>query len=204
MPGAGGAITLAGVRHPFRRKNLSPRLLPCYAAGLLCLVLARPEPVGLAVGSALVLAGAALRVWGVGHLVKNDRLTLSGPYARLRHPLYAGTLLLGSGFGLMAGPWGLVLLVGVFLPVFFAYYLPYKDRIESARLERRYGGVYASYRAAVPALLPALERRGPAGCATGVRERWSGERFRANGELGTLAGVGLALLLLGLRLSLAP
>ena len=144
------------MRHPFRRKNLNARLLPFYAAVVLGFVLARPTPLGFAVGGTLVLSGAALRGWGGGHLVKNDRLTVSGPYAHLRHPLYAGTLLLGSGFAVMAGPWGVLLLLGFFLPVFFFYYLPYKDRIESARLERRHGLAFASYRAAVPALLPSL------------------------------------------------
>jgi protein-S-isoprenylcysteine O-methyltransferase Ste14 len=191
------------VRHPFRRKNLNVRLLPFYAAVVLGFVLARPTPLGLAVGGALVLSGVALRGWGGGHLVKNDRLTVSGPYAHLRHPLYAGTLLLGSGFAVMAGPWGVLLLFAFFLPVFFLYYLPYKDRIESARLERRYGLAFASYRAAVPALLPSMTPWSPPSDLSGTASRrWSQRRFRANGELANLAGVGLALGLLALRMAL--
>ena len=35
---------------------------------------------------AIVVLGAALRSWGAGHLLKNDGLTITGPYAHLRHP----------------------------------------------------------------------------------------------------------------------
>ena len=110
---------LRRVRHPFRRKNLTTRLLPFYAAVVVGFVLARPTPISFAVGGALVLLGAALRGWGGGHLVKNDRLVVTGPYAHLQHPLYAGTLLLGTGFGIVAGTWGIALVAGFFLPLFF-------------------------------------------------------------------------------------
>lgn len=188
------------MRHPFRRKNLRARLLPFYAAAVVGFALARPTRLGFAVGGALVLLGVLLRGWSGGHLVKNDRLTVSGPYAHLRHPLYAGTLLLGSGFAVIAGPWGLLLLFGFFLPVFFCYYLPYKDRIEGARLERRHGVAYAGYRAAVPALLPSLARWTPPPVLSETAGRcWSHRCFRANGELANLVGVGLALGLFALR-----
>jgi hypothetical protein len=93
---------------------------------------------------------------------------------------------------------------GCFLPVFFFYYFPYKERIESARLERRYGSAYAEYRRAVPALLPSLVRFTPAQDAAPVRERWSFERLRANNEDGTMLGIAVTLLLLGLRPLLLP
>jgi protein-S-isoprenylcysteine O-methyltransferase Ste14 len=188
------------VRHPFRRKNLSPRLLPLYLAAAVTFAFAKPTPVGFAVGAALVAAGLSLRIWGAGHLVKNDRLTVSGPYAHLRHPLYAGTLLLGVGFAIIAGGVPLLLLLFTIAPLFFCYYLPYKERIESARLTRRYGGAYATYRAEVPLLLPALTPWvPPAELAREHRRRWSRECFRDNSEPGTVVGVGLALCLLALR-----
>jgi len=186
------------VRHPFRRKNLSLRLLPAYALAIAAFALARPTPLSFALGSLLVALGAALRCWGAGHLVKNDLLSVAGPYAHLRHPLYAGTLCLALGFGVIAGGWALALVLGGFLPVFFLYYFPYKERIESARLELRHGPDYVEYRDAVPALLPSLARFTPtAGSATG--ERWSFERLCENDEHGTLLGIGLALVLLALR-----
>lgn len=188
------------MRHPFRRKHLGPRLLPFYACGALAFWLARPSALTLAAGGALIAAGSLLRAWGAGHLRKNDDFVVSGPYAHLRHPLYAGTLLIGTGFGVAAGTWGLVLVVGFLLPVFFVYYLPYKDRIESARLERRYGAAYAGYRDAVPRLLPsAAAWTPPPGAQVRTDRRWTRERFRENHELGTQLFAAAALALLALR-----
>jgi protein-S-isoprenylcysteine O-methyltransferase Ste14 len=187
------------VRHPFRRKNFSLRLIPVYALAIAAFLLARPTPTSFLLGLPLVAVGAALRVWGAGYLVKNDELSVAGPYAHLRHPLYAGTLCLALGFGVIAGGWAPAVMFGCFLPVFFLYYFPYKERIESARLERRYGSAYTEYRRAVPALLPSLVPFTPAQDAARVHERWSFERLRENNEDGTMLGIGVTLLLLGLR-----
>jgi protein-S-isoprenylcysteine O-methyltransferase Ste14 len=192
------------VRHPFRRKNLSPRLLPFYALAIAAFLLARPTATSFLLGSLLVAAGAALRFWGAGYLVKNERLSVGGPYAHLRHPLYAGTLCLAVGFGVIAGGWALVLVLGCFLPLFFLYYFPYKERVESARLERRHGSAYAEYHRAVPALLPSRVGFRPAQAFPPARERWSLARLRENDEHGTMLGIGVALLLLALRPLLSP
>jgi protein-S-isoprenylcysteine O-methyltransferase Ste14 len=192
------------VKHPFRRKNLNPRLFPIYGVAAAAFAFAQPTAIGLAVGGALVCAGMALRVWGAGHLVKNACLTVSGPYAHLRHPLYAGTLLLGVGFAVIAGGIALVLVLACFAPLFFLYYLPYKDRIESARLERRYGAAFAAYRAEVRPLIPTLTPwRSHGALALERYRRWSPARFRENSEPGMLVGVGLAFFLLALRPVLA-
>ncbi len=192
------------MRHPFRRKNLSPRLLPLYALAIAGFVLASPSRASFLLGSLLVAAGATLRFWGAGYLVKNELLSVEGPYAYLRHPLYAGTLCLALGFGVIASGWALALVLGCFLPLFFLYYLPYKERLESARLERRHGNAYAEYRRAVPALVPSLIRFTPAQGSAASRARWSARRLRENDETGTMLGIGVALLLLALRPLLSP
>ena len=84
------------MRNPIRLKNLQLRFLPYYVAGVLVLLTLRPTGPLFALGVAFVLAGALLRGWGAGHLVKNDSLAITGPYAHLRHPLYAGSLLVGA------------------------------------------------------------------------------------------------------------
>lgn len=184
------------MRHPFRRKNWNVRLLPVIGVVAALLWVADPSPPGWVIGGLLLAAGLGLRAWGAGHLVKTRSLTCTGPYAHVRHPLYAGTLLAALGFCVMAGVWGLAIAAGVLVPGFGFYYFPYKERIESARLERRYGESYAVYRASVPALLPSRRRWTPPGPPAPAGEAWSLRRYLDNDELGTLAGclVGVALL----------
>ncbi len=150
--------------------------------------LSEPEPVSATAGAVLVLAGELVRVWAAGHLHKTKELITSGPYRFTRNPLYLGRLLIFTGVALMARlPWAhanlVVLLLGWL--VFFGYYMPRKERIEPARLERVHGEAYRRYYAAVPALFP--HRRpwpDPGG-------RWRADRFRRNRELLTAVALGL-------------
>jgi protein-S-isoprenylcysteine O-methyltransferase Ste14 len=193
------------LKHPFRTKNLSPRLLPVYLAAAAVFFFAKPTALGFAFGGLLAAMGLGLRVWGAGHLVKNDRLTVSGPYAYLRHPLYAGTLLLAVGFAGIAGGGGALVVALVVAPAFFLYYLPYKDRVESARLERYYGSAFTAYREQVPKLWPARGAyRPPPELAQERGRRWSMACFRDNSEAGTVLGVALAAALFALRPVLGP
>lgn len=190
------------MRNPFRAKNLRPRFLPFYAVGLALLFWARPGRAEYGLGLVAVLLGAALRSWGAGHLVKTARLTLTGPYTHMRHPLYAGTLLCGSGVALMlGGGWGLASLA-VFLVWFFFVYFPRKERVESDRLEALYGEAFAHYRAEVPALVPRLVAWSPPPetAALGDRSRrWSFARYSENNELGTLLALLACVIVFGVR-----
>jgi protein-S-isoprenylcysteine O-methyltransferase Ste14 len=173
------------MRNPIRWKNLRPRFLPYIAIGLLIAVLHRPSRGALALGLPLVLAGAVLRGWAAGHLVKNDALATTGPYAHLRHPLYLGTLLVATGFGVSLG--GLIagaLLAGIW-PWFGLHYFPRKDRTEAARLAALHGEAFERYRAAVPALWP----RWRAWRDGGSDVVWRLERYSDNNELGTLLAI---------------
>jgi protein-S-isoprenylcysteine O-methyltransferase Ste14 len=173
------------LRHPFRRKTVQPRTLALYAVGVAALVAARPEPALFAPGLALVAAGQALRLWATGHLLKTDELTVIGPYAHLRHPLYAGALLVGSGFALMCGSAVASVVLPLGIVFFFGYYLRYKERVESERLEALYGDAFRAYRDAVPRLLPRLRpwRAGP----PGEPPAWRLDRVLENDEQTALA-----------------
>jgi protein-S-isoprenylcysteine O-methyltransferase Ste14 len=182
-------------KSPFRRRNVRPRALSVVAAALIVVLYARPTFATLVCGLALLIAGEGLRVWATGHLVKTDRLTVAGPYAYIRHPLYAGSLLIG--FGLLVGAGVRVATVGVPLGLgfFFLYYLPRKESVESARLRARYGSAFDEYRSSVPQLLPQLRRFAGPTCETA----WSFARVLENDEVGTALGVSLVLAALLLR-----
>ena len=186
------------MRNPFSRAAWSGRALPAIAAAVLLLRAAKPSGRGIALALPLVVAGEALRIWATGHLHKTRELTISGPYARLRHPMYAGTLLIATGFCLMAG--GLVAAVAIPLlfAFFLAYYLPYKEAREAERLERRHGEAFSAYRAGVHALLPRATPWRPSP-DLGKRTRWSAARVRENDEAGTALLVLLTLAILCAR-----
>ncbi len=181
------------------KKRLQPRRLPVYLLALVALWAARPTAATLLIGLVPILAGEALRVWATGHLYKNDALTVSGPYAYLRHPLYLGTLLIAAGFAIMAAtPLALAALCIVVLG-YFGYYMPYKNRIEGARLEAAFGDSFRRYAVAVPRLVPRFYAYVPlGGDARGV-VRWQSDRFADNNETGTAAAVVFGVLALTAR-----
>lgn len=188
------------MRNPIRLKNLSLRFLPYYVVGLLILIFYPVRPEGLALGLPFILLGAVLRSWGAGHLVKNDVLTISGPYAHLRHPLYFGTISVATGFVLMIGGWLGLALLAVVWPWFALHYFPRKERTESARLESIYGEAFRSYRAEVPALWPRLTAWSPAS-ETAFAQRWDLARYSDNNELGTLLALAAGALVFIARAS---
>jgi protein-S-isoprenylcysteine O-methyltransferase Ste14 len=186
------------VRNPLELAWWQPRFLTPVAAGVLVFALAEPTPASVLAGLPAVVGGEALRLWAAGHLHKTRELVTSGPYARIRHPLYAGTLAVASGFLAMAG----VAVAAVGLPLFwlffFAYYFPYKNRGEGARLQRRHGARYERWVQAVPALWPRL-RPWPEADA----RAWSWDRMRENDETGTSLLVASLLALFVIRLLVA-
>jgi protein-S-isoprenylcysteine O-methyltransferase Ste14 len=178
------------LRHPFRRKTARPRTLALYVIGIAALALARPSAWLFAPGIALVAVGQALRLWATGYLLKTDELTTAGPYAYLRHPLYAGALLMGSGFALMGGPRVAAVVLPIGLAFYFGYYLRYKERVEAERLEALYGDAFRAYRAAVPALVPRIRAwHGPRGEPP---PPWRFERVIENDEQTALLYTALA------------
>ena len=57
-----------------------------------------PRPAAIAWSLALVLPGLGLRACASGYVKKNSELTVTGPYAHTRNPLYLGSMLMAAGF----------------------------------------------------------------------------------------------------------
>ncbi|MDF2441480.1 MAG: hypothetical protein JWN98_2464 [Abditibacteriota bacterium] len=103
-------------------------------------------------GALVTLCGVALRVWAAGTLCKHEALAMHGPYAFMRHPLYAGTGLVAIGQGLMSG----IPFAGIWFPMLWlALYRP-AMREEEGFLTSIYGDQYRDYARRVPALVPRL------------------------------------------------
>ena len=58
----------------------------------------RPQLTYLAWSLLLVLPGLWLRAYASGYVKKNSELTMTGPYAHVRNPLYLGSILIAAGF----------------------------------------------------------------------------------------------------------
>ena len=62
-----------------------------------------------------MLPGLWLRAYASGYVKKNRELTVTGPYAHTRNPLYLGSMLIAAGFAvaLLSWPVAVVLAAGL-------------------------------------------------------------------------------------------
>ena len=119
------------------------------------------DPIVKAGAMVLIVTGLGISVWARRHigqfwsarvmLKENHQLIQSGPYARVRHPIYSGILLAMIGTGLFVGEWRATF--GVLL-VFLAH--GWKARREEALLAGQFGASYEEYRKRTGSLLPRL------------------------------------------------
>ena len=110
---------------------------------------AKPTWICLAIGTVLAAMGIFVRAVASGHVDKNRVLTMSGPYAYVRNPLYLGSIIIGVGFAVAARDLWVVIAI---LLLFLVIYLPV-IRSEEAFLRSRFPE-YATYAQRVPSLLP--------------------------------------------------
>lgn len=110
----------------------------------------RPShPAAVAWSLLLAVPGLLLRGYAAGTVKKNRQLTMTGPYAHTRNPLYLGSMLIAAGFALalLSWPVALVLILG-----FLAIYVPVIASEE--RFLRATFPEYAEYSRHVPRLIP--------------------------------------------------
>ncbi len=127
------------------------RRVPLFIGAVLLVIFAKPQFPGIWIGMVLILLGEAIRIWAAGHLQKNEVLTVTGPYAYVKNPLYIGSILITTGFCIMADT--IYLLAAAFF-MFCFHYIPYKKKVEGDRLKKRFGNQYEDYDEKVPEYLP--------------------------------------------------
>ena len=125
-----------------------------YPLAPLYLWLALPTVKSLGWGMAIALLGLLLRGVAAGHLHKQEELTVSGPYAWTRNPLYFGSFLLVVGFAVASHSWVAAgLIVG-----YYAIFYPAVMRREEGELRRKHGQAFEEYAAQVPLFFPRAPR----------------------------------------------
>ncbi len=162
-----------------------------YMLAIVLLWLSRPTPRSIVLGAVVGFVGLCVRGYAAGYLNKQAVLTVTGPYARTRNPLYFGSSVLALGAAVaMNSIWAAGLLF-----VYFALVYSFVMRREEMELRQQHGNRFFSYAAAVPLFFPRLFG---VAVAASHDERFSLSQYRKNHEYE--AAVGYALLLLGLVL----
>ena len=166
-----------------------------FVFAVLFLWLARPTWLSLAWSLWVVVPGVWLRGYASGYVKKNAELTVGGPYAYTRNPLYLGSMLIAFGFaGASRSVWILLLLA-----VLFALIYAPTIRSEEEFLRGRFRE-FDEYAKQVPRLFPRLT---PALASQGQTGRFSRDLYLQHREYNALLGAVAIYAALALRLYFA-
>lgn len=160
-----------------------------YPLAIVVLVLAHPTPPGILIGGLVGVVGLWMRALAAGHLHKQEMLTVSGPYAHTRNPLYFGSAILTVGAAAAMNSWiGAALLCG-----YFALFYSLVMRREEGELRFHHGAAFDEYVRAVPLFFPRLTA---AKIGLGVERTFSFAQYKKNREYRAAIGFLLLLVLL--------
>ena len=165
-----------------------------FGVGGLYLAFARPSRETLLAGAIVAFLGILVRAWAAGHIIKNDKLATTGPYAHTRNPLYFGSFLIACGFAI-AAHWALLIFVAVF---WLLIYGPTIAR-ERAKILEKFPDTYPDFERNVPAFFPRLTAWKGSGQGEGTP--FSAALYMRHGEWRALMGYlgGMTWLVLRLR-----
>lgn len=168
-----------------------------YPLAIGVLWLARPTPRSILFGAIIGFAGLLLRALAAGHLHKQQVLTVTGPYAYTRNPLYFGSAILACGAAIATHSWYSAALVTSYFALFYSVVM----RREEGELRQHHGAAFDEYARQVPLFFP---RWTPAKLSTGGNGSFSFAQYKKNHEwqapLGFLFLLALLLVIWGLRL----
>ncbi|HTL99963.1 MAG TPA: isoprenylcysteine carboxylmethyltransferase family protein [Candidatus Omnitrophota bacterium] len=112
-------------------------------------------------GALLTAAGVALAIWARRHIGKHwsaevtirhdHELIRTGPYARIRHPIYTGILLALFGTALILGEWRGLVAVGLAVMGFW-----WKARREESLLRQEFGERFDEHKRRTGFFLPRM------------------------------------------------
>lgn len=118
---------------------------------ILYLILARPNAQSLLISLILVIPGLWLRGYAAGYVKKNAELTVTGPYAHTRNPLYLGSISIAFGFALASRSVYVVLALALFFALIYVPVIYSEEKF----LRSTFAG-FDAYCQEVPRLLPRI------------------------------------------------
>jgi protein-S-isoprenylcysteine O-methyltransferase Ste14 len=160
-----------------------------YPLAIAVLWFARPTPRTVLCGALVGLIGLWIRAYAAGYLHKQEVLTVAGPYAYTRNPLYLGSAVLALGAGIATRSWVSLAILCTYFTLFYSIVM----RREENELRPRHGASFEEYVRAVPLFLPRLTPAKLPGNSAGA---FSFAQYKKNHEW--QAAVGFLLLLAAL------
>ena len=162
-----------------------------YVLAVVVLLLARPTLSSILLGAVIGSVGLFIRAYAAGFLHKQEVLTVTGPYAYTRNPLYFGSSILAVGAAVaMHSLWAAMLLFAYFALVYLVVM-----RREEAELREKHGASFDAYAESVPLFFPQLT---PSREFAGREASFSLAQYQKNREYRASVGFFLFLLLLAI------
>lgn len=170
-----------------------------YPLAVAVLWFSKPTPRSIFLGALVGIWGLWLRAYAAGYLHKQEILTVTGPYARTRNPLYLGSALMALGAAIAAHSWISAGVLAVYFVVFYSAVM----RKEEVELRDRHGSAFDEYARVVPLFIPRLTA---ASISSGEVGSFSFAQYKKNHEYQATTGflVLFIVLLLIWRLRLPP
>ena len=140
-----------------------------------------PRPGAMGWSLVVVIPGLWLRAYASGYVKKNEELTISGPYAYTRNPLYLGSMLMAAGFAVALLSWPVALVMAIGFLIVYVPVIAGEERF----LRATFPG-FDDYCRGVPRLLPRLT---PGPGTEGSSGRFSLALYLKHREYNALLGV---------------
>ena len=152
-----------------------------YPLAIAVLWFARPDPRSILYGGIVGLLGLWIRGYAAGYLHKQTILTVTGPYAYTRNPLYFGSAILALGAALAMHSWSSAIILCAYFTLVYWIVM----RREEGELRPQHGAAFDEYARSVPLFFPRLRAAKIAGAASGS---FSFAQYKKNHEWQATAG----------------
>lgn len=160
---------------------------------ILAIIFARPDLISFLTGLGICFLGLLIRTWSAGHLRKEKKLAISGPYQYTRNPLYLGNFVIGISVAFASRSWWVL---GYFAAYFLLFY-PLVIKREIKRMKEFFPEEYDEYKKKAPIFFPSW-----ISSSFSEKNKFSWKLFRKNKEWRALIGAFLFWVILALKMTL--
>ncbi len=102
------------------------------------------------IGLGLLFLGLAVRSWAAGTLHKHSQLTMTGPYAMVRHPLYLGSFMMMVGLCTLIDDYENIFFVLGPFTLLYVFGVLHEER----QLSQKFGEAWTQYVQMTPRFIP--------------------------------------------------